>query len=184
MARLSPIALNVRGVGVVIRSVEPGDAAAQLRFARELFATSAYTLTTLGEFTMTEDEERAFIAGALDDPGTVFMDALVSGEIVASLHLAAGKRKKIGHQALLGMGVAAGWRGRGIGRAILETAVGWARAHPVLEMVTLGVYEENEPAVRLYGSLGFVVYGRLPGALRHEDGTTHTNLDMYLRVKP
>jgi GNAT superfamily N-acetyltransferase len=49
-----------------------------------------------------------------------------------------------------GVGVAAGHRGRGVGRAMMEAVLANAPAH-----VTLEVIESNEPARRLYERLGF-----------------------------
>lgn len=183
MARIEPRRAAVRGGEILIRSLEEADASETLASAREMFRTADYTLTTLEEFTLTEDEERAFIKGKLESPNSIFIAALHEGRIVGHLGAFGGAKRKIAHQALIGMGLVEAWRGKGAGRALLQTAIDWARAHPTLEILTLGVYEINAPAVHLYTSLGFVEYGRLPGALRHADGSTHVNLDMYLRVK-
>mgnify|MGYP000894275177 FL=1 len=184
MARITPRRVSTRGGEILIRSLEPDDAAETLAAAREMFRTATYTLTLLDEFTMTEAEERAFIQAKAEAPTSIFIAALHEGRIIGSLAATGGAKRKIAHQALIGMGMVEPWRGKGVGRALLEAAIDWARAHPTLEMLTLGVYEENLPAVHLYTSLGFTTYGRLPRALRHADGSEHTNLDMVLCVKP
>lgn len=184
MARIQPRRAATRGGEILIRSLEPDDAAETLASAREMFRTANYTLTTFEEFTLTEAEERAFIQGKLDSPNSIFIAALHEGRIVGHLGATGGAKRKIAHQALIGMGLVEAWRGKGVGRALLTAAIDWAREHPTIEMLTLGVYEENAPAVHLYTSLGFETYGRLPRALKHADGSEHTNLDMALRVKP
>jgi ribosomal protein S18 acetylase RimI-like enzyme len=50
--------------------------------------------------------------------------------------------------------VAASYRRRGIGRRLLEEAVGWARASGVRKL-ELHVFPWNEPAIALYESFGF-----------------------------
>jgi RimJ/RimL family protein N-acetyltransferase len=50
--------------------------------------------------------------------------------------------------------VSAGHRRRGIGRALLEQAVEWARGAGVTKL-ELHVFPWNEPALRLYASFGF-----------------------------
>lgn len=50
--------------------------------------------------------------------------------------------------------VAAGWRRRGIGRALLEAAVEWARGAGVRKL-ELHVFPHNEAAIKLYESFGF-----------------------------
>ncbi|MFJ2649063.1 GNAT family N-acetyltransferase [Streptomyces sp. NPDC087420] len=57
--------------------------------------------------------------------------------------------------------------GRGVGRALCEYTVEWARAAGFRGMQFNAVVETNEYAVRLYRSLGFEVVGTVPGAFRH-----------------
>jgi GNAT superfamily N-acetyltransferase len=62
------------------------------------------------------------------------------------------------HRATLGIGIERGARGRGHGRALLETAITWARGQG-LAWMDLGVFAENAPARALYRKLGFVEIG-------------------------
>jgi ribosomal protein S18 acetylase RimI-like enzyme len=55
----------------------------------------------------------------------------------------------------LGIGIVAGWRGRGVGRALLEALFRQARTDG-FEALSLSVERENERAVRLYEKSGFV----------------------------
>lgn len=59
-------------------------------------------------------------------------------------------------------------RGRGIGRAVVQALVEDARAAGI-ELVTLDCRGNNHGAQRLYASLGFVVTGRRPDAIRIGD---------------
>jgi len=61
------------------------------------------------------------------------------------------------------------FRGRGIGRALLEALVARARALPDLASLHLWVTAGQDAARRLYSSCGFEVYGREPDALRVEE---------------
>jgi putative acetyltransferase len=54
----------------------------------------------------------------------------------------------------LGLMVAKSHRRRGIGRALLERAVEWARSAGVTKL-ELHVFPYNEAAIRLYDSFGF-----------------------------
>jgi len=66
------------------------------------------------------------------------------------------------HVASLGMWVASDWRRRGVGSALLEAAIGWAREMGV-EKLALSVYPHNDAALGLYRKFGFVEEGRLTG---------------------
>jgi RimJ/RimL family protein N-acetyltransferase len=74
---------------------------------------------------------------------------------------------KDAHKAMLwGMYVRSNVRNMGVGRRLAEAVIGFAREH--VEVLQLSVVSENEPARRLYASLGFVEYGIERKALKQD----------------
>lgn len=67
------------------------------------------------------------------------------------------------HVGQLGMGVLAGWRGLGVGRALMATALDACPARGFTR-IDLEVYAHNTHAIALYTSMGFVEEGRKRGA--------------------
>jgi RimJ/RimL family protein N-acetyltransferase len=63
------------------------------------------------------------------------------------------------HCGSLGMGLLHDWRGRGVGRRLIERSLDAARAFP-LARVELWVRADNERAAALYRKVGFEVEGR------------------------
>jgi RimJ/RimL family protein N-acetyltransferase len=63
----------------------------------------------------------------------------------------------------IGMMLANGWRGQGLGRALLDGAIAWAEAAKA-HKVWLEVWPHNTAAIGLYRRAGFVEEGR---KLRH-----------------
>jgi GNAT superfamily N-acetyltransferase len=61
--------------------------------------------------------------------------------------------------AEFGVSVVEGWRGRGIGRALIDHLERWAAAQGIERMI-LNVSEANEGAIRLYHDLGYRDFDR------------------------
>jgi GNAT superfamily N-acetyltransferase len=70
----------------------------------------------------------------------------------------------------LGMLVRADRRGEGIGGALLDAALAWARGAGARRVV-LQVFPHDTPAIALYRARGFVEVARVPGAVRRRDGS-------------
>jgi putative acetyltransferase len=79
----------------------------------------------------------------------------------------------------IGMMVAAGWRGRGVGTALLAAAVEQARAGG-LHKLALRVFPHNGAAIALYRKFGFVEEGRLTKHIRRANGELWDLIEMGL----
>jgi putative acetyltransferase len=66
------------------------------------------------------------------------------------------------HVASLGIAVGESWRGRGVGSALMQEAIRWARQMGV-EKLALSVYPDNAAAREMYRRFGFVEEGCLTG---------------------
>ena len=82
----------------------------------------------------------------------------------------------------IGMMVAAGWRGRGVGTALVAAAVEWARVQG-LHKLTLGVFPHNEAAIALYRKFGFVEEGRRIRHIRRANGELWDLVEMGLPLE-
>ena len=71
------------------------------------------------------------------------------------------------HVATASFMVAADARGRGVGRALGEYALSWAKAQGYAAMQFNAVVESNHAAVRLWQELGFQIIGTVPEAFTH-----------------
>lgn len=92
------------------------------------------------------------------DSGVVVLGAFSGSELVGILGFVVGDGPKRQHKgALVGMYVRAAARRAGVGRRLIEAALDLAAQS--VELVQLSVTGGNEPAYRLYRSMGFVEYG-------------------------
>lgn len=79
----------------------------------------------------------------------------------------------------VGMMVASGWRGRGVGTALVAAAERWAREHG-LHKLALSVFPHNQAAIALYRKCGFIEEGRLVRHVRRADGQLWDLIEMGL----
>jgi ribosomal protein S18 acetylase RimI-like enzyme len=80
----------------------------------------------------------------------------------------------------IGMLLADGWRGMGIGTALLDAAISWSEASGAHKMA-LEVWPDNGPAIGLYRRAGFVEEGR---KLRHYRRRSGELWDSVLMGRP
>jgi RimJ/RimL family protein N-acetyltransferase len=126
---------------------------------------------------------KAFEERLLPQRFTGIFGAFVEGRLVGVVGLVRETRQKERHKAnIYGMFVAAAHRRRGIGRALMERALDSARHIRGLRQIRIGVVSTNKPAVRLYESLGFRVYGEEKDALR-VGGKFYDELFLAVRLR-
>ena len=143
---------------IVIREARAGDGAALSAYVDGLLAERLDTITLHRGFTA--EEEEAMIARMAAAEHSVVLLAFDGDQVVGMLDVRGGDRPATRHAASFGMSVRAGYRGRGIGRRLLEAAIAKARGWPGLCRLEMHVAPWNAGAIALYESCGFVLEGR------------------------
>lgn len=93
--------------------------------------------------------------------------AFLGSRLVGAVVLEFTTKPKTRHSALvIGMYVRPEARGQGLGKQLIHAAVAAAASKPGIEVLRLTVTEGNEPAIRLYASVGFAAWGVEPHAIR------------------
>ena len=94
----------------------------------------------------------------VDREGSLYVTALCDGKVIGCC----GVTNACGDGDINNVVVAEDWRGRGVGKKMLETLMEWGKEIGI-ENYTLEVRVSNTPAIRLYESLGFESAGIRPG---------------------
>ena len=102
-------------------------------------------------------ETQAFVRKNIAQQNPQFV-AVDSNTVVGWCDITPMERPVFAHCGSLGMGVIPEYRGKGIGRRLIEMTLSAARAKG-LTRIDLQVREDNTPAFSLYRRLGFVVEG-------------------------
>lgn len=95
--------------------------------------------------------------------------ALYQGEVIGNLGLEVCVNPRRRHVASLGMGVKDNFAGKGVGSALLQTAVDLCDNWINIKRLELTVYTDNEQAINLYKKFGFQIEGE-SAAFAFRDG--------------
>jgi RimJ/RimL family protein N-acetyltransferase len=136
-----------------IRRASPGDAQALVALAEDVGREEGRWILGTGPWRSVGDERRYLRTAQRHSDAAVFV-AEDDGHVVARLSLSRDPHPASRHVADLGLMVAESHRRQGIGAALLEQAVAWARSAGIRKL-ELHVFPWNEPAIRLYESFGF-----------------------------
>jgi len=168
------------GKACLLRSLEPSDAKETLAVCRRAAGETLNMMRYADEWTMTEEQEAAFIEKMKDGSKSLMLGAYVNGQMTGtavfqSVH--PGDRAR--HRAGVGISILKDYWGQGIGTAMMHALI--EAAHTTsLEQLELDVVSTNEAAVRLYKRCGFVEYGRHPRMIKYRDGTYADTILMML----
>jgi RimJ/RimL family protein N-acetyltransferase len=135
---------------LLVRPAVTADADALVALGRGVSSEEELWLT----YNRSPSDERRNLKGMRRDPNAAVFVAETREGVVGRLSIARDGNPVSHHVAELGLMVAASARRRGIGTALMEEAVKWARGSGVTK-VELHVFPHNEPAIALYRKLGF-----------------------------
>ena len=134
------------------------------------------------EITMTVEQEMQFLKEKAESENEIQILAEAGGSVVGSAGIWCIRNKeKIRHRAGFGISVDEAYWSLGIGRALAEACIECAGAAGYKQL-ELDVLADNEKAVALYRSLGFVDYGRNPRGINLRTSGYHELVLMRLEL--
>lgn len=182
MANLLDVELVLpQGEVCVIRSARETDAANLIEYLNQIGGETPLLPSGAGEFYLSPDEEKKFISRQSEAENSLYLIAEARGRIIGILTLEGNSRPRMKHVAELGVSVTKDYWQKGIGRFLMETALGWAERSPTLRKVFLIVHHQNRRAIDLYLKLGFVQEG-VHSKLLYVEGRYHDCLYMSRAV--
>ena len=123
---------------------------------------------------LTDEEARA---RWLEDPALTIVAIDDDGTLLGGAKCGPKREGRGRHVATASFMVAAAARGRGVGRALGEWVLAWARREGYTAMQFDSVVETNSAAVALWQDLGFAVIGTVPEAF---DSRTHGRVGLHV----
>jgi putative acetyltransferase len=149
-----------------IRHAEPSDAEQLTRLAGDVSAEpEGWLISVAGEWRSAGDERRYLKALRRYPHAAVLVAERQDGTLVGRLSIGRDPHPASTHVADVGLMVAADARRQGVGTALLQAAIDWARGAGVRK-IELHVFPWNEAAIKLYEAFGFEREGFRKGHYR------------------
>ena len=125
-------------------------------------AQTDWLLSYPEENSFTAEQETEFLQTKTDSANEIEIVAEIDGKIIGTAGIeCANPKYKMKHRAEFGIGIDQECWGLGIGRALTRACIECAQTAGYTQL-ELGVVADNERAVALYESEGFVEFGRNP----------------------
>ncbi len=158
-------------VPMQIRSANLTDRTALGELQRETISESAdYYVSTPAEYERDWNGSPNRLEQILAGDNSIWLIADIEGYLVGSLDFMGGTYERTRHVGTFGLTVRRENRNQGIGGALVETLLIWARDHPVIEKLTCSVFSNNLKAMSLYTRFGFQTEGRRHREYRMQHG--------------
>ncbi len=134
------------------------------------------------EVHFTLEQEEAYLRQKEESGRDAALVAEVDGKIAGTAGInGIGAAEKTRHRASFGISIARAWWGLGIGRALTEACIECAGSAGYLQL-ELEVVSDNNRAMELYKSAGFVEYGRNPKGFLSRHSGWQENVLMRLKL--
>lgn len=166
-----------------LRYADESDARAVIDCFNLAHAETDYLLTYPDENSFDEAREGMFLRKKAESENEIEIIAVVDGVTAATAGISAlGGKYKLRHRAEFGVSVLKDYWGLGIGRALTEACIECAKTAGYAQL-ELSVVAENERAVALYESVGFVEFGRNPMGFKSRLSGYQELVDMRLELE-
>jgi len=181
--KFTPIHITLKnGRSVEIHEATVEDAQQQIDASKRYLRDSDFLLSYIEEFNPTLEEEISWIK-SLDNDNSILLLAIYNDQIIATFCLIGKQQQKIKHTAEIAIAILKEWQGQGLGTALFNIAIDWAKQRSSLEILYLDVFEENRNGYNLYKKVGFTEDGRRKNYYKTKSGKYIDNIMMSLNIK-
>lgn len=147
------------GKELLLRRPKEEDAEAMIEYLNIVGGESDNLLFGKNEFRLTLEQEREHIKNINENNNALMILGIIDNQIVSVSQVSAPNRKRIAHNSELAISVKKKYWDMGIGTAVMEALIDFARNHNTIKTISLGVKASNKKAQHLYEKLGFEKVG-------------------------
>ena len=147
------------GQTVMLREAIVGDAPELVIYLQKIGAESDFLTFGPGELSVSVSDEESILEESRTAKNKIMLLALVGSKVIGGLHFTGGARTRIQHTGEFGVSVLKNYWDQGIGTAMVQELIQWAKNSSEIRKLNLRVRSDNDRAVRVYEKLGFIQEG-------------------------
>ena len=144
---------------IIIKEAKPEDAAKLIEYTK-IVGAQTDNLSFGKEGVGDKHEVEEFIKRISSDSKSVMYFAWKNDDIVGCANIS-GMKRRMSHRANFAISVAKSEWGSGIGSALLEKCISFAKDNGI-EIINLDTRSDNIRAISLYKKFGFIKIGQMP----------------------
>lgn len=129
----------------------------------------------------TVEQEISYIQNINNDSNSLMLLGCINDQLISIASLNTTSSTRVGHNGDFGITVKKEFWGIGIGAAMTNEIITFAKDHPIIKNIHLGVRAENDSAIKLYKKVGFVKTGVRKDYF-HVNGKYYDEILMDLQV--
>lgn len=147
------------GKKLILRKPLEYDAENIIKYLNTVGSKSNNLLFGKGEFPLTVEQEKAYISRINQSSNSFMVIGIINNEIVSVAQLSSPNMKRISHNSEIVLSVRKDYWNIGIGSAVMEELIKFAKDKESIKTISLGVREYNVNAIKLYEKYGFKKIG-------------------------
>lgn len=146
---------------VHIRRAATDDAQNMIDFYNVVGGESDYLSFGANEFKRDLQEYKDYITATSQEPNSIMLLATIDSKIIGIATINSSQKERTKHVGTLGIVVSEKYTGIGLGKALMNELLEWAKQNGITKKISLVTNESNTKAIDLYRKLGFEQEGLL-----------------------
>lgn len=144
---------------LILRKPEIEDAKSVVEYLNVVGGESENLLFGKDEFRLTIEQEMEHIKSISNSTGTLMILGIINNNIVSIAQISSPNRKRIAHNGEVSISVKKDYWKMGIGSAVMEELIRFAKENNIIKNISLGVKASNTNGIKLYEKFGFKKVG-------------------------
>jgi RimJ/RimL family protein N-acetyltransferase len=165
--------LDLKGKIVVLRNAIPSDAQAIVDYIHIAAGETDNLSFGADDVPINLENEIEYLTSVQNSLSSAHFVAIYEGEVIASSNINAKARPRMAHVGSLGISVRKDFWHLGIGYALMDMMIVWAKSTGILRKINLTVRSDNPNAIALYNKCGFTYVGTLHDEMRVDGISVH-----------